>query len=138
MSFVTFRPEGVLQSRISFSPARLEDGENPRPSTKQLMTNKNKIKKTLRDMTFYIPSYLLLTYFFPFSNDLKFVRCITIYRVAQKNWNGILPTICGCNNWYQCMWYQDHQFWFSSLFPRAHFVRQCQDPKFCLSSLNLE
>ena len=21
-------------------------------------------------------------------------------RVAQKKWNGILPSICGCNNWY--------------------------------------
>ena len=21
----------------------------------------------------------------------------------KKNWNGILLTICGCNNWYQCM-----------------------------------
>ena len=24
-----------------------------------------------------------------------------LYRVAQKKWNVILPTICGCNNWYQ-------------------------------------
>ena len=26
-------------------------------------------------------------------------------------------------------WYQDHKFWFSSLFSREHFVRQCRDPK---------
>ena len=27
-----------------------------------------------------------------------------LYRVAKKkNQNGILPTICGFNNWYQCM-----------------------------------
>ena len=59
---------------------------------------------------------------------------IFIYRVApppkkkkiKKKWNSILPTMCGCNSWYQCMrylkklnfswekWYQDHQFWFCS------------------------
>ena len=52
----------------------------------------------------------------------------------RKKRNGIvLPTICGCNNWYQCIWgnfscdkwYQDHQFWVSVVC----FVRQCWDPK---------
>ena len=34
-------------------------------------------------------------------------------------------------------WYQDHQVWFSNLFfSRAHFVRQCRDPKFPPASLN--
>ena len=33
-------------------------------------------------------------------------------------------------------WYQDQQFWFSSLFSRAHFGRQCRGPKFSLFSLN--
>ena len=28
---------------------------------------------------------------------------VCLYRVAHKKQNGILPTICGCNNWYQCM-----------------------------------
>ena len=32
--------------------------------------------------------------------------------------------------------YLDYQYWFSSLFFRAHFVRQCRDPKFSLFSLN--
>ena len=31
-------------------------------------------------------------------------------------------------------WYQDHKFWFSSLFSRAHFVRQCRGPKISLLS----
>ena len=33
-------------------------------------------------------------------------------------------------------WYQDQQFGFSSLFSRAHFVRQCRVPIFSLFSLN--
>ena len=33
-------------------------------------------------------------------------------------------------------WYQDQQFWFSSLFSRSHFVRQCQAPNLSLFSLN--
>ena len=32
-------------------------------------------------------------------------------------------------------WYQDQQFWFSSLFSMAHFVRQCRVPNFPLFSL---
>ena len=31
-------------------------------------------------------------------------------------------------------WYQDQQFWFSTLFSRAHFVRQCWGPKFSIYS----
>ena len=34
-------------------------------------------------------------------------------------------------------WYQDHQLRFSSLFSRAHFVRQCRGLKFSIISLNL-
>ena len=30
---------------------------------------------------------------------------LSIYRVAQEKRNNILPTICGCNNWYHCMRY---------------------------------
>ena len=29
--------------------------------------------------------------------------CLVVYRVAHKKRNGILPKICGCNNWYKCM-----------------------------------
>ena len=62
----------------------------------------------------------------------------------RKKWDGILPAIGGCNNWYQCIWvifswekwYQNQPFWFSSLFSRAHFVRQCRGPNFFLFSLN--
>ena len=40
---------------------------------------------------------LAATYMYnPFVSSLQ-------YRVAQKKRNIILPTICGCNNWYQCM-----------------------------------
>ena len=48
---------------------------------------------------------------------------------GPEKWNGILPTICRCHNWYQCMWnfswekwYQDQKFGFksSNLYCRAH------------------
>ena len=42
--------------------------------------------------------------------NLRFISALrsistSLYRVAQKKKkrNGIPPTICGCNNWYQCM-----------------------------------
>ena len=35
-------------------------------------------------------------------NTHIFIR-FRIYRVAHKEENGILPTMCGCNNWYRCM-----------------------------------
>ena len=36
------------------------------------------------------------------ANGKSLLYICFIYRVAQKKWNGILPTICRCNNWYQC------------------------------------
>ena len=67
--------------------------------------------------------------------QMNLPKCL--YRVAHKKRNSILPTICGCNDWYQCM----HEvtspekndtkisnFLFSIFFSRAHFVRQCQGP----------
>ena len=65
------------------------------------------------------------------------------YRVAQKNGTGYFPqyvdAIIGISVWANFSWekwYQDQQFWFSSLFSRAHFVRQCRGPKFSLFSLD--
>ena len=60
-----------------------------------------------------------------------------------KKWKGILPTLCGCTitgmhyNWYQRMRPLLRKMttkisnfgWFSSLFSRAHFVRQRRGPK---------
>ena len=61
----------------------------------------------------------------------------------RKNETAYFPqyvdVITGISNWGNFSWeklYQDHQFWFSSLFSRTHFVRQCRDPKFPLFSLN--
>ena len=41
-----------------------------------------------------------------------------------------------CSNFYWEKWYQDQQFWFSSLFSRAYFVRQCRGLNVSLFSLN--
>ena len=68
--------------------------------------------------------------FFIFRSPMK---CICYTGWPRKKRNDILPTVCGYNNWYQCIWenfsshaweklYQDQQFWFSSLLSTAHFV----------------
>ena len=36
-------------------------------------------------------------------------------------------SVWGNHSWEK--WYQDKKFWFSGLFPRAHFVQQCRGPK---------
>ena len=61
----------------------------------------------------------------------------------RKNGTGYFPqyvdAITGIRVWGDFSWEklcQDQQFWFSSLFSRAHFVRQCRGPKFFLFSIN--
>ena len=68
-----------------------------------------------------------------------------LYRVAQKNGTGYFPqyvdAVTGISVWGNFSWekrYQDQLFWFSSLFSRAHFVRQCRGPKCSLFSLTLK
>ena len=69
--------------------------------------------------------------------------CLVLYRVAHKNRTAYSPqyvdAITGISVWGNFSWEkwnQDQQFWFSSWFSRAHFVRQCRGPKFSLFSLN--
>ena len=38
-----------------------------------------------------------------FAEGLTRIKSRQLYMVDQKKGNGILPTICGSNNWYQCM-----------------------------------
>ena len=67
---------------------------------------------------------------------------ICLYRVAHKNRTAYIhhnvDAITGISVWGNFTWeklYQEQQFCFSSLFSRAHFVRQCRGPKFSLFSL---
>ena len=66
------------------------------------------------------------------------------YRVAQKKteWDTFHQYVDAITGVYEVTspekkLYQDHQFWFSSLFSRAHFVRQCRGPKFSLRLFSL-
>ena len=71
-----------------------------------------------------------------------------IYRVAQKKngtayfpqymWMLWLVSVYGVLNFSWEKWYQDQQFWFSSSFSRAHFVRQCWGHKISLFSFKLD
>ena len=61
----------------------------------------------------------------------------------RKNGMGYFPqyvdAITGIGIWGNFSWekwYQDQQFWFSSLFSTAHYVRRCRGPKLPLFSLN--
>ena len=66
-----------------------------------------------------------------------------LYRVAHKNGTANFPQyvdaindirVWGNFSWEK--WYQDQQFWFSRLFSRALFVRQCRVQNLSLFRLN--
>ena len=87
-------------------------------------------------------SFLKLSQFFKYGNKTC-CQFEWLYRVAHKNRMAYFPqyvdaitSISVWGNFSWETWYQDQQFWFSSLFSKAHFVRQCRVPQFSLFSLN--
>ena len=85
-----------------------------------------------------------------FFHEIEGKRLCVIWDISEsytgwprKNRTGYFPqyvdAITGISVWGNFSWekwYQDQQFLFSSLFSRAHFVRQCQGPQFSLFSFN--
>ena len=49
----------------------------------------------------------------------------------------VKKVFCGWNIFSREKWYQDQQFWLSSFYSRARYVRQCRVPKSSLLSQNL-
>ena len=90
----------------------------------------------------------------PYRQNVKIILlpCRAIFRVSpendiqggpEKNGTEYFPryvdTLTNISVWDNLSWekwYQDEQDWISSLFSRAHFVKQCRGLKFSHSSLN--